>query len=284
MPEILLTAALGDCIHLNEAKLDRRVDDNVEDAKLRSLISAARQAVESKIRQVLMHSRWQQVLDTFPAYGMASVVSAGATVSIPPYAIVLPRAPLVAVEKIEYLDMAGSWQTMPASDYVVNVGMSPAIITPGFGKIWPIPLPQIGSVKITYTAGYASPVTTGGALSANQFRVTGPVTWAVGARVQFYNSGGVLPAPLDADSAYLIASAAPGIYTVTDEFGGAVTFTQPGMGRSYIGVVPAGIRSWMLLRIGSLYENREEVAIMQKGGIKELPYVDGLLDPYMAGY
>lgn len=284
MPEILLTAASGDCIHLNEAKLDRRVDDNVEDAKLRSLISAARQAVESKIRQVLMHSRWQQVLDTFPAYGMASVVSAGATVSIPPYAIVLPRAPLVAVEKIEYLDMAGAWQTMPASDYVVNVGMSPAIITPGFGKIWPIPLPQIGSVKITYTAGYASPVTTGGALSANQFRVTGPVTWAVGARVQFYNSGGVLPAPLDADSTYLITSAASGIYTVTDEFGALVTFTQPGMGRSYIGVVPAGIRSWMLLRIGSLFENREEVAIMQKGGIKELPYVDGLLDPYMAGY
>lgn len=284
MPEILLTAASGECLHLNEAKLDRRVDDNSDDAKLRSLISAARQAVESKIRQVLMHSRWQQVMDTFPAYGMASVVSYGTTVGIPAYAIVLPRSPLVAVEKIEYMDMSGSWQTMPPADYAVNVGMSPAIITPGFGKIWPIPLPQIGSVKITYTAGYASPIATGGALSANQFRVTGPVTWAVGARVQFYNSGGVLPAPLDADATYLIASAASGIYTVTDDAGTPVTFTQLGMGRSYIGVVPAGIRAWMLLRIGSLFENREEVAIMQKGGIKELPYVDGLLDPFMAGY
>lgn len=281
MPELLLTAPAGECIHLNEAKNDRRIDDNADDAKLRSLISAARLAVESKTRQVLMHSRWQQVIDTFPAYGMASVVSAGSTVSIPPYAIVLPRAPLVAVEKIEYLDMAGAWQTMPTSDYVVNVGMSPAIITPGFGKIWPIPLPQIGSVKITYTAGYASPVTTGGALSANQFRVTGPVTWAVGARVQFYNSGGVLPAPLDADSTYLIASAASGIYTVTDEFGGAVTFTQPGMGRSYIGVVPAGIRSWMLLRVGSLYENREEAAVLSRGKLEALPWIDSLLDPYI---
>lgn len=284
MPELLLNAPAGEPIHLNEAKLDRRVDDNSDDAKLRSLISAARQAVESKIRQVLMHTRWQQIMDTFPAYGMASVVPAGATVSIPPYAIVLPRAPLVAVEKIEYMDMSGSWQAMPASDYVVNFGMMPSIITPGFGKIWPITLPQIGSVKVTYTAGYASPIATGGTLAANQFRVTGPVAWAVGARVQFYNSGGVPPAPIDPDATYLIASAASGVYTITDEAGGAVTFTQAGTGRNYIGVVPAGIRSWMLLRVGVLYENREETAVGTRIVVMELPYMNSLLDPYMAGY
>lgn len=39
--------------------------------------------------------------------------------------------------------------------------------------------------------------------------------------------------------------------------------------------VPEAIRHWMLLRIGTAYENREEVV---SGALKPLPYVDRLLD------
>lgn len=282
MAEICLTAPSGECIHLNEAKSDRRIDDDADDAKLRGLIAAARQAAESKTRLQLLHARWQLIINGFPGFGLG--MSCGA--SIPPSAVRLPHAPLVAVEKIEWLGMDGVWQTitLPHPDYVVAGHESAPYIAPAFGKIWPIPLPQAGSVKVTYTAGYASPITTGGALAANAFRVTGPVSWAVGDRVQFYNSGGVLPAPIDAESSYLIASAASGIYTITDEAGAAVTFTQLGMGRNFIGVVPEGIRSWMLLRVGSLMENREEVAIGQRLTMAAPALVDGLLDPFMVGY
>jgi hypothetical protein len=284
MPSILITPPSGECVHVDEARIDRRVDDHYDDAKLRSLITTARQAAESKTRQQLMHARWQLVLDAFPSPGSASFVAIGRSLSIPPYAIRLPHAPLVAVEKIEYLDMAGAWQTMPTSDYIVNVGMTPPIITPCFGKIWPIPLPQIASVKVTYTAGYASLFVTGGALTTSQIKVSGPVTWKSGDSVRFYNSGGVLPAPLCADSNYLIASVvSAGIYTLNDDAGSAVTFIAPGTGRNYIGVVPEGIRSWMLLRIGSLYDNREEAALLNKGRLEVLPWADGLLDPYMSG-
>lgn len=44
--------------------------------------------------------------------------------------------------------------------------------------------------------------------------------------------------------------------------------------------VPAGIKRWMLLRIGALYENREELVVAQRVVVSELPFVDGLLDPY----
>jgi hypothetical protein len=44
--------------------------------------------------------------------------------------------------------------------------------------------------------------------------------------------------------------------------------------------VPEGIRHWMLMRISTLYENREEVAILGRGKVDPLPFVDGLLDPY----
>lgn len=285
MPVRQLTFPSGECIHVDEARNDRRIDDHQDDAKIKGLIVGARQAAESKTRQVLLHTRWEYTLDAFPAPGCASFVPMGQSLSIPPYALVIPHAPVVAVEKIEYCDMAGQWQTItfPNPDYVVR-GTVPTIITPAFGKIWPIPLPQVGSVKVTYTAGYASPITTGGSLASNQLRVTGPVQWAVGDVVQFYNSGGVLPAPLSCDVSYTIASASNGVYTLTDDTGAAVTFTQLGTGRSFIGVVPDGIRAWMLLRVGSMYENREEVAILNRGQIKDLPYIDGLLDPYMAGY
>jgi hypothetical protein len=44
--------------------------------------------------------------------------------------------------------------------------------------------------------------------------------------------------------------------------------------------VPQGIKNWMLIRIATLYENREEVAILSRGKVEPLPFVDRLLDAY----
>lgn len=44
--------------------------------------------------------------------------------------------------------------------------------------------------------------------------------------------------------------------------------------------VPAGLKSWMLMRVGALYENREEEAVGARIVAVELPFVDKLLDPY----
>jgi uncharacterized phiE125 gp8 family phage protein len=41
--------------------------------------------------------------------------------------------------------------------------------------------------------------------------------------------------------------------------------------------VPQAIKSWMMLRIGTLYRNREDVAM---GQVSELPHADSLLDGY----
>lgn len=58
----------------------------------------------------------------------------------------------------------------------------------------------------------------------------------------------------------------------------AVTYTA-GYG-SLAAAVPAGIKQWIMLRVNTLYENREAVAILPRGRLEALPYVDGLLDPY----
>lgn len=46
--------------------------------------------------------------------------------------------------------------------------------------------------------------------------------------------------------------------------------------------VPSGIKSWMLLRIGTLWENRASLLIDPSAKIMELPwlYVDGMLDDF----
>jgi uncharacterized phiE125 gp8 family phage protein len=166
------------------------------------LISAARQAAETLTNRQFVTARWRLVLDSFPGPSLMGVPS-GQPFSLPGHAILIPKSPLQSVVEIRYLDMAGVSQVMPAVNYAVDSVCEPARITPVFGQIWPISLPQIGSVSVTFDVGYGSAAS-----------------------------------------------------------------------------VPEGIKSWIKLRIGSLYAHREEVAALSRGRIEALPFIDGLLDPY----
>ncbi len=182
----LVTPPAGEPVSLAETKLHLRVDFDEDDTLINGCIAAARQAAETITGRQLISARWKLVLDAFPAC-----------------AILVAKCPVQSVASIQYLDMDGSSQTMPAADYVVDTACEPARITPVFGKTWPPTLPQIGAVSVTFDAGYGS--------ASN---------------------------------------------------------------------VPEGIKSWIKLRVGSLYAHREEMSILMRGRIDPLPFVDGLLDPY----
>ena len=186
MPIQLVTPPAEEPVSLAEAKRYLRVDFPDEDALITSLISAARMAAETLTGRQLVTARWKLVLNGFREC-----------------MIMLPKCPVQSVFSIQYLDMAGVIQTMPPADYVVDNASEPARIAPVFGKTWPITLPQIGAVWVTFDAGY------------------GPAA-----------------------------------------------------------SVPEGLKSWIKLRVGSLYAHREEVALLTRGSIASLPFLDGLLDPY----
>ena len=60
---------------------------------------------------------------------------------------------------------------------------------------------------------------------------------------------------------------------------GAVSVTfDAGYGAA--SAVPEGIKSWIKLRVGSLYAHREEMSVLTRGRIDPLPFVDGLLDGF----
>lgn len=277
MPEKIVRAPVGEPVSLAEAKLHLRVTDTSQDALISMLISAARIACETKTRQQLLHARWKLVLDRFPMAGIGTPLPFANDVNVPGYAAFLPHTPFADIVSVNYLDMNGSEQVCDPAIYVVNDALTPAIIAVAFGQIWPIPLPQIGAVSFTYDAGYASPCTFTVPATVT---VNGPVTWAVGDTIEFSNSGGLLPAALAPNTPYLVATVTGHAYTFTNLDGSPVTLADTGTGSNFIGTVPEGLRNWILLRTGSLYENREEVAILNRGKVEELPFVDGLLDPY----
>jgi len=202
MPMQLITPPAGEPVSLAEAKLHLRVDFDDDDSLIQVLISAARQAAETLTNRQLVTARWRMVLDSFPGPSLMGV-PAGQVFTLPGHAVLLPKSPVISVVEIRYLDMAGVWQVTPAANYTVDSACEPARITPVFGQIWPIALPQIGAVSVIFDAGYGD------------------------------------------------ASA-----------------------------VPDGIKTWIKLRLGSLYVHREEVASMTRGRIDPLPFIDGLLDPY----
>lgn len=279
MPLQLTTPPTAEPLNLIEAKLHTRVDIPDDDLLIGALISAARDYAESITHRQMVSARWKQVMDSFPGSSLGGTPW-GRAYSLPGNAIYLQRSPVIQVVSIQYLDMQGVTQTMPATDYTVDYSSDPVRITPVFGKIWPIPVPQIGAVWVNFVAGYAAPITasTGaGTISAPGWR-----TLAIGDVMRLSNGGGALPAPLQPNTDYFVQNVvAPGVYALSATAGGAaITLTDAGSGQSFIGVVPEGLKAWLKIRLSTLYENREEVAILTRGKIDPLPYVDRLLDAY----
>ncbi len=154
MPLQLITPPAEEPVSLAEAKLHLRVDVTDDDALITALISAARQAAETITGRQFVTARWKLVLDGFPG---ACLSQAGVgTFTLPGNAILIHKCPVQSVISVQYLDMAGVLQTVAASDYTVDTACEPARITPVFGKIWPPALPQIGSVTVTFDAGYGA--------------------------------------------------------------------------------------------------------------------------------
>jgi uncharacterized phiE125 gp8 family phage protein len=110
-----------------------------------ALIKVARRMAERTTRRALMRQTWRLVLDRFPV-GLCPMV--------------IPRPPLVGIERIEYLDVDGvtqEWGGSPAPyDVSAPIGpaATPARVRPVYGTCWPVARCQMDAVTVTFTAGY----------------------------------------------------------------------------------------------------------------------------------
>lgn len=250
-------------------KQDITDDDNLISLYLGSAVDFAQNLTQRQ----LVAARFRYVLDEFPCRDNA---------------LRIPRTPLIQVVSIEYTATDGTTQTVAAADYTIDNSFDLPRITPVSGKSWPDTLAQIGSVRVTFDAGYAAPFTADA--TANSISVPAWRPMLVGEIVRLNNSGGALPVPLEAKTDYYIQSVvSPGVYTLSATSGGAVIdLTSAGTGTHFLGQpgingssgeLPDSIRSWLLLRCDSLYTHKGETANV-RGELAPLPWVDGLLDPY----
>lgn len=274
-----LTAPTAEPLHLLDALAHIKQDAGIDDGHITASISAARVVAENRTWRTMVATRYRQVFDGFPGVGQSGI-EWGNAYARPTNTIYLDRCPVKAVESIQYLAMDGTTQTVPPASYTVDYSAQPCRITPIFGTIWPIPMPQIGAVTVVFVAGYCTSATFN--QGAGTMALGAWQTLAVGDVVRLSNSGGALPLPLSAATDYYIQSVVSfGVYKLTATPGGAaIVLTTAGTGLQFVGEIPADLMSWMRLRVGSIDLFREEVAMVSRGKIEILPFVDGLLDAY----
>lgn len=264
-----------------EARMHLRQDAGADDAAIAGVLAAARDFAQTECRRTLIATRYRLTLDAFPGRTLSSV-SAGVPFGLPDQALLLEYGPVLAVRSITYLDMSSTRQTLPTSDYTADLSGLPARITPVFGRIWPPTLPQIAAVEVIFDAGEAAALS----VSGNVLTIKGGIWRAltVGDTVRLSNSGGALPAPLQPDTDYFVQSTPTAAsFTLSATSGGdVIALTDTGSGTSFIGEVPEGIKAWLKLRLGALYDIRADALQVGRGRLEVLPYTDRLLDPYRA--
>lgn len=130
----VITAPAAEPVSLDDMKAHLRVDHDIEDALIGSMIAAARELVETTTGRSLVTRTLELVLDRFPGGPIA-----------------LPRAPLQAVSSLIYRDPAGTEQTMDPAAFLVDEidGCVAALRYP-----WPSTAARFDAVRVRYVAGY----------------------------------------------------------------------------------------------------------------------------------
>lgn len=136
----LVTAPALEPVTLAEVKTHLRVEHDLENALIESLITAARNFVENFTRRALIEQSWKLTLDQFPCWE-----------------IYLPKPPLISITKIEYLNSLGIADSLTETiDFLVDKESEPARVTPFYLGTWPIAYQQINAVSITFKCGYGA--------------------------------------------------------------------------------------------------------------------------------
>lgn len=282
MPLTLVTPPASTLIDVAEARLHVRQDITEEDTRIRRAILGCTRWAETETQRSYVARRYLLTLDAFPGPTLMGV-PAGVEYSLPGSAVLLEHGPVLAVQSIIYTAMDGTQTTLPATEYQVDLASRPGRITPKFGKIWPVPLPQIGAVQITFDAGMVAPVSFDSV--ADTMTVKGIwTTLVVGDAVRLNVSGdatGALPLPLAELTDYFVQSVvSPGVYKLAATLvGAALDLTTAGTGTLFIGSMPHNVIEWLLYRVGTAFEHREAEVAMERGNLVPLEFIDRLLDP-----
>ncbi|HEX5998051.1 MAG TPA: head-tail connector protein [Hyphomicrobiaceae bacterium] len=140
---LLLTAGPAvEPVTLAEAKVHLRVDTDVEDTLIASLIVTSRLHVEASLGLALITQSWTWFRDAWP----------------PGPAVDLPLRPIQSIAAVRTYDAGDIPTTLdPAAYFLDSTGTPPRLVRHGalpWPRIWPEPGRIANGIEITFTAGY----------------------------------------------------------------------------------------------------------------------------------
>lgn len=290
---------VGEPLSPADVKQHLRITASDEDTLIAGYITAAREWIEIFTNRTLVKSTWQYKADGFACgYRIDDPYDCG---------LRLPRAPLISVSSIAYLDTNGDSQTLASSVYDVDVNTEPGLVSLAYNQAWPTIRSQRNAITVTYLAGYGATTKTiltlasvqaGDTVTVNGVTFTAHAATTTPANREFSVSGSDaadatalvallndqtygLPAAkvnvsadnLDASgtaTARIVLTPTPG--TTITATASAATVT---IGTSYecttgesIAAVPETIKAALKLLCGHWYEHREAFA---EGALTEVP-------------
>ena len=132
----LVTPPAVEPISLGDLRDHLRLDDHSENPYLETLITAAREFLESRTWRAFITQTLQVKLDSFVE------------------SIRLSKPPLQSVMSITYLDTDGITQTADTSIYTVDTSAQPGEVRLAYGQSWPLVRGDHNCITIQYIAGY----------------------------------------------------------------------------------------------------------------------------------
>jgi uncharacterized phiE125 gp8 family phage protein len=126
-------------ISLDEAKRYLRILNTSEDGYISHLLEYIAPLVEARTSRAFKQTEYRWKIDCWETI------------------LDLPRAPLVSVTHVKYVDTVGAQQTMPAGDYVVDIDSQPGRVYPTYNTPWPFVLegyPRV--IEVQFIAGYTN--------------------------------------------------------------------------------------------------------------------------------
>ena len=132
--------------HLNEVS-----DGGEIDAKVTRMITAARESCEIRTGRVLVTTPFLLTLPEWPCADRTNPLGM----------IDLKIGPLIAVQSVQYLDDAGTLQTLASDQYKVYTHLSTGMIGRAYGVSWPsVQSDVMDAVRVAFTAGYGATAST----------------------------------------------------------------------------------------------------------------------------
>lgn len=146
----LATAADAAPISLEQAKVHLRVDIDEQDDMIEGYLAAAVSYLEEICNRSFISSTWDFYLDDDWPWILDFETNRHLQM------IEVPKAALVSVTSITYVDTSGVTQTLASNQYVVDGAGAIGRIYPAYGVTWPSVRCQPRAITVRFVAGYGT--------------------------------------------------------------------------------------------------------------------------------